>query len=106
MSGSESRCASIDDLTPECDLRPPPFLRFAFCFFVAISGVRRNLHDVLSCRWPDAPVPPRVLRPNKSAVVAEDHSAVGVSHVQRERGGILEVRQMRSCVAARCPATL
>jgi len=50
-------------------------------------------HDlVLSC-WVDVPIPLGSLRPNEFAVVLEDH--VGrIAHLQGQRCGIVEVRQM------------
>ncbi len=57
--------------------------------------MRRKLHDFFrSFRWPDVPKPLGVLWPNQLAVVIKDHPAVGVSHFQRERGRVFEVRQV------------
>ena len=40
------------------------------------------------------PVSLSILWPHKLAVVIEDHPAVGVSHYERERSGVFEMRQM------------
>jgi len=45
-------------------------------------------------RWFDVPVSLSILWPHKLAVVIEDHPAVGVSHYERERSGVFEMRQM------------
>jgi hypothetical protein len=92
--------AFVRELLPRFDRRLRAGLWFAsaaLCaFFLShkISSVRCELHDLLFCRWPDVPVPLRIIWPNELAVVIEDHPAVGVSHFERERGRVVEVRQV------------
>lgn len=65
----------------------------AFVFSPSLLGIH-ELQDLSFCRWPDVPVPLRILRPDELAVVVEDHVAVSVSHFESERGSVFEVRQM------------
>jgi hypothetical protein len=64
------------------------------CLAAIILRARRKGQDLFARRWADVPVPLRFLRPHELAVVIEDHPAVGVSHFQRERRRVVEVRQM------------
>lgn len=69
------------------------------------AGVKRNRlewrglfeGDDLAVRFglrPQRPIPFRVRWSNKLPVMREKHSAVSVTHFERERSGVLEVRQM------------
>src|SRR5205807_2330714 len=59
-----------------------------------LSSVCDERHDLSFRLWSYVPVPLSLLRPDKLPVVIEDHPAVGVSHFERERGRVVEVRQV------------